>query len=102
MYFVDHNTKMTMWDDPWLLSSLNGDAPQYKRDFHEKLVYFRPQPGMRAQPGNCQIKVQRNHVFEDRYTEIMRQTPDNLKKRLMFEFEGEDGLDFGGPARFVP
>jgi E3 ubiquitin-protein ligase NEDD4 len=102
VYFVDHNTKTTTWDDPRLPSSLDAIVPQYKRDFRRKLIYFRSQPGMRAQPGNCQIKVRRNHIFEDSYAEIMRQTPNDLKKRLMIKFEGEDGLDYGGLARFVP
>ena len=54
---------------------------------------------MRAQPGNCQIKVRRNHIFEDSYAEIMRQAPYDLKKRLMIKFDGEDGLDYGGLSR---
>ena len=99
VYFVDHNTKTTTWDDPRLPSSLDANVPQYKRDFRRKLIYFRSQPAMRAQPGNCQIKVRRNHIFEDSYAEIMRQTPNDLKKRLMIKFDGEDGLDYGGLAR---
>jgi E3 ubiquitin-protein ligase NEDD4 len=99
VYFVDHNTKTTTWDDPRLPSSLDANVPQYKRDFRRKLIYFRSQPAMRVQPGNCQIKVRRNHIFEDSYAEIMRQTPNDLKKRLMIKFEGEDGLDYGGLAR---
>jgi len=31
----------------------------------------------------------------------MRQTPNDLKKRLMIKFEGEDGLDYGGLSRYV-
>ncbi|EIN08066.1 HECT-domain-containing protein [Punctularia strigosozonata HHB-11173 SS5] len=99
VYFVDHNTKTTTWDDPRLPSSLDANVPQYKRDFRRKLIYFRSQPSMRAQPGNCQIKVRRNHIFEDSYAEIMRQTPNDLKKRLMIKFDGEDGLDYGGLSR---
>jgi E3 ubiquitin-protein ligase NEDD4 len=56
---------------------------------------------MRAQPGNCQIKIRRNHIFEDSYAEIMRQTPNDLKKRLMIKFDGEDGLDYGGLSRYA-
>lgn len=100
VYFVDHNTKTTTWDDPRLPSSLDQNVPQYKRDFRRKLIYFRSQPAMRAQPGNCQIKVRRNHIFEDSYAEIMRQTPNDLKKRLMIKFDGEDGLDYGGLSRY--
>ncbi|EIW60741.1 HECT-domain-containing protein [Trametes versicolor FP-101664 SS1] len=99
VYFVDHNTKTTTWDDPRLPSTLDASVPQYKRDFRRKLIYFRSQPAMRNQPGNCQIKVRRNHIFEDSYAEIMRQTPNDLKKRLMIKFEGEDGLDYGGLSR---
>jgi E3 ubiquitin-protein ligase NEDD4 len=99
VYFVDHNTKTTTWDDPRLPSTLDANVPQYKRDFRRKLIYFRSQPAMRAQPGNCQIKIRRNHIFEDSYAEIMRQTPNDLKKRLMIKFDGEDGLDYGGLSR---
>ncbi|EIW85244.1 HECT-domain-containing protein [Coniophora puteana RWD-64-598 SS2] len=99
VYFVDHNTKTTTWDDPRLPSTLDANVPQYKRDFRRKLIYFRSQPAMRAQPGNCQIKVRRNHIFEDSYAEIMRQTSNDLKKRLMIKFDGEDGLDYGGLSR---
>jgi E3 ubiquitin-protein ligase NEDD4 len=101
VYFVDHNTKTTTWDDPRMPSSLDANVPQYKRDFRRKLIYFRSQPAMRTQPGNCQIKVRRNHIFEDSYAEIMRQTPNDLKKRLMIKFDGEDGLDYGGLSRCV-
>lgn len=41
VYFVDHNTKTTTWDDPRLPSSLDQNVPQYKRDFRRKLIYFR-------------------------------------------------------------
>ncbi|KAG8845257.1 hypothetical protein FRB91_001930 [Serendipita sp. 411] len=99
VYFVDHNTKTTTWDDPRLPSSLDQNVPQYKRDFRRKLIYFRSQPALRTQPGNCQIKIRRNHIFEDSYAEIMRQTPTDLKKRLMIKFDGEDGLDYGGLSR---
>ena len=93
------NTKTTTWDDPRLPSTLDANVPQYKRDFRRKLIYFRSQPAMRNQPGNCQIKVRRNHIFEDSYAEIMRQTPNDLKKRLMIKFDGEEGLDYGGVSR---
>jgi len=49
---------------------------------------------MRVRPESCQI--------EDSYAEIMRLMPNDLKKRLMIKFEGEDGLDYGGLSMFVP
>jgi E3 ubiquitin-protein ligase NEDD4 len=100
VYFVDHNTKTTTWDDPRLPSSLDQNVPQYKRDFRRKLIYFRSQPALRILPGQCHVKVRRNHIFEDSYAEIMRQTPQDLKKRLMVKFDGEDGLDYGGLSRY--
>lgn len=99
VYFVDHNTKTTTWDDPRLPSSMDPNVPQYKRDFRRKLIYFRSQPALRPLPGQCHIKVRRDHIFEDSYAEIMRQSSGDLKKRLMIKFEGEDGLDYGGLSR---
>lgn len=99
VYFVDHNTKTTTWDDPRLPSSLDQNVPQYKRDFRRKLIYFRSQPALRILSGQCHVKVRRSHIFEDSYAEIMRQNPNDLKKRLMIKFDGEDGLDYGGLSR---
>lgn len=100
-YFVNHNTKTTTWDDPRVPSAPDTNVPQPKHDFQSKLIYFREQPAMQAQPGNCQIKVRRNHIFEDSYAEIMRQTPNDLKRRLIIKIDGKDGLDQGGLSRFV-
>ena len=99
VYFVDHNTKTTTWDDPRLPSSLDQNVPQYKRDFRRKLIYFRSQPALRILSGQCHIKVRRSHIFEDSFAEIMRQSATDLKKRLMIKFDGEDGLDYGGLSR---
>ena len=99
VYFVDHNTKTTTWDDPRLPSSLDQNVPQYKRDFRRKLIYFRSQPALRILSGQCHVKVRREHIFEDSYAEIMRQNPNDLKKRLMIKFDAEDGLDYGGLSR---
>ncbi|KAL2011734.1 hypothetical protein VTN00DRAFT_4452 [Thermoascus crustaceus] len=99
VYFVDHNTKTTTWDDPRLPSSLDQGVPQYKRDFRRKLIYFRSQPALRIMSGQCHVKVRRGNIFEDSYAEIMRQSASDLKKRLMIKFDGEDGLDYGGLSR---
>ena len=99
VYFVDHNTKTTTWDDPRLPSSLDQNVPQYKRDFRRKLIYFRSQPALRILSGQCHIKVRRSNIFEDSYAEIMRQPAADLKKRLMIKFDGEEGLDYGGVSR---
>jgi len=54
---------------------------------------------MRALPGKCEIKVRRYRMLEDSYGAVMALTADDLKKQLMVNFEGEDGLDYGGVSR---
>ncbi|TRM60509.1 hypothetical protein BD626DRAFT_571583 [Schizophyllum amplum] len=99
VYFVDHNTRTTTWDDPRAPSSVDDNAPQYKRDYRRKLIYFRSQPRMRVLPGKCDIKVRRSHILEDSYAAVMQHSGENLKRRLMINFDGEDGLDYGGVSR---
>ncbi|EKM79495.1 hypothetical protein AGABI1DRAFT_120884 [Agaricus bisporus var. burnettii JB137-S8] len=99
VYFVDHNTRTTSWDDPRLPTNVDDNAPQYKRDYRRKVVYFRSQPKMRVQPGKCELKVRRNNILEDSYGAIMSHSGEDLKKRLMVSFDNEDGLDYGGVSR---
>ncbi|KAI9454451.1 HECT-domain-containing protein [Lactarius psammicola] len=100
VYFVDHNTRTTTWDDPRLPSTVDADAPQYKRDYRRKVVYFRSQPSMRLiADAKCDVRVRRGWVFEDSFSAIMRLRPEDLRKRLMVKFEGEDALDYGGVSR---
>ena len=100
VYFVDHNTRTTTWDDPRLPSSVDADAPQYKRDYRRKVVYFRSQPALRlVNDAKAEVRVRRGWVFEDSFAAVMRLRPEDLKKRLMVRFEGEDGLDYGGVSR---
>jgi len=40
IYFVDHNTRTTMWDDPLLPSTVDADAPQCKRNYRRKIICF--------------------------------------------------------------
>lgn len=100
VYFVDHNTRTTTWDDPRLPSNLDSSAPQYKRDYRRKVIYFRSQPSMRTKEGKCEFKLRRNRVLEDSFATIMKMRGDDLKRRLVVRFEGEDGLDYGGVSRY--
>ncbi|KAF9241124.1 hypothetical protein BU15DRAFT_87357 [Melanogaster broomeanus] len=99
VYFVDHNTRTTTWDDPRLPTNLDASAPQYKRDYRRKVIYFRAQPSMRMKEGKCELKMRRSRVLEDSFTALMRIRGDDMKKRLVIRFEGEDGLDYGGVSR---
>ncbi|CAK5270238.1 unnamed protein product [Mycena citricolor] len=99
VYFVDHNTKTTAWDDPRLPTNPDDNAPQYKRDYRRKVVYFRSQPKMRVLAGKCDVKVRRSRILEDSYAAVMALPAEELKRRLMVSFDGEDGLDYGGVGR---
>ncbi|KAK2465343.1 hypothetical protein APHAL10511_002697 [Amanita phalloides] len=99
IYFVDHNTRTTTWDDPRLPTDVGDNAPQYKRDYRRKVVYFRSQPQMRVLPNKCEIRVRRSRILEDSYSAVMSHTAEDLKRRLMVSFDGEDGLDYGGVSR---
>jgi E3 ubiquitin-protein ligase NEDD4 len=65
------------------------------------MIYFHSQPAMHPQPGECEIKVRPDDLFEDSYAKIMRQTPNDFKRRPIIKFKGMDGLIYGVPARFV-
>ncbi|KIJ17833.1 hypothetical protein PAXINDRAFT_167790 [Paxillus involutus ATCC 200175] len=99
VYFVDHNTRTTTWDDPRLPTNLDASAPQYKRDYRRKVIYFRSQPSMRMKEGKCELKLRRSRVLEDSFAAAMRMRGDDMKKRMVIRFEGEDGLDYGGVSR---
>jgi hypothetical protein len=46
------------------------------------------------------VTVRRDHLLLDAYEQIMSRKPKDFKyHKLMVEFDGEPGLDYGGPAR---
>ena len=48
----------------------------------------------------CDVRVRRRWVFEDCFVAIMRLRLEDLRKRFMVRFEGEDALlDYGGVSR---
>ena len=99
IYFVDHTTKTTTWDDPRLPSSVEENAPQYKRDFQMKLQYFRAQLIKCQDSGNSHVAVRRTNIFEDAYGIVSRLGAKDLRKKMFIKFIGEEGLDYGGVSR---
>ncbi|XP_061612593.1 E3 ubiquitin-protein ligase NEDD4-like isoform X3 [Phyllopteryx taeniolatus] len=102
IFYIDHNTKATQWDDPRLQNSaITGPAVPYSRDYKQKYDYFRKKLKKPDNiPNRFEMKVRRNAVLEDSYRQILLvKRPDLLKARLWVEFEGEKGLDYGGLAR---
>ncbi|XP_067104674.1 E3 ubiquitin-protein ligase NEDD4 isoform X2 [Osmerus mordax] len=102
IFYIDHNTKNTQWDDPRLQNSaITGPAVPYSRDYKQKYDYFRKKLKKPADiPNRFEMKLRRSAVLEDSYRRILSvKRADFLKARLWVEFEGEKGLDYGGVAR---
>ncbi|XP_028298975.1 E3 ubiquitin-protein ligase NEDD4-like isoform X2 [Gouania willdenowi] len=102
IFYIDHNTKTTQWDDPRLQNAaITGPAVPYSRDYKQKYEYFRKKLTKPANiPNRFEMKLRRNAVLEDSYRRILSvKRPDLLKARLWVEFDGEAGLDYGGIAR---
>ncbi|XP_023251484.1 E3 ubiquitin-protein ligase NEDD4 isoform X2 [Seriola lalandi dorsalis] len=102
IFYIDHNTRTTQWDDPRLQNSaITGPAVPYSRDYKQKYDYFRKKLKKPADiPNRFEMKMRRNAVLEDSYRRILSvKRADLLKARLWVEFEGEKGLDYGGLAR---
>lgn len=55
---------------------------------------------MRTKEGKCELKLRRSRVLEDSFAAVMKIRGDDMKKRLVIRFEGEDGLDYGGVSRY--
>ncbi|XP_061100584.1 E3 ubiquitin-protein ligase NEDD4-like isoform X2 [Conger conger] len=102
IFYIDHNTKTTQWEDPRLQNSaITGPAVPYSRDYKQKYEYFRKKLRKPADiPNRFEMKLRRTAVLEDSYRRILSvKRADFLKARLWIEFEGEKGLDYGGVAR---
>uniref|UniRef100_A0A3Q3BZN2 E3 ubiquitin-protein ligase n=1 Tax=Haplochromis burtoni TaxID=8153 RepID=A0A3Q3BZN2_HAPBU len=102
VFYIDHNTKNTQWEDPRLQNAaITGPAVPYSRDYKQKYDYFKKKLKKPADiPNRFEMKLKRNAVLEDSYRRILSvKRPDLLKARLWVEFDGEKGLDYGGVAR---
>ncbi|XP_063703230.1 E3 ubiquitin-protein ligase Nedd-4 isoform X9 [Culicoides brevitarsis] len=102
IFFIDHNTRTTQWDDPRLSNpNIAGQAVPYSRDYKQKYEYLKSQLRKPTNvPNKFEIKVRRASILEDSYRIIMGVSKvDLLKTKLWIEFEGEAGLDYGGLAR---
>ncbi|XP_026287672.1 E3 ubiquitin-protein ligase Nedd-4 isoform X1 [Frankliniella occidentalis] len=102
IFFIDHNTRQTQWDDPRLSNpQIAGPAVPYSRDYKKKYDFLKSQLRKPNNvPNKFEIKVHRSNILEDSYRIISNvNRTDLLKTKLWVEFEGEVGLDYGGLAR---
>lgn len=102
IFFIDHNTRTTQWEDPRMSNpQIAGPAVPYSRDYKRKYEYLKSQLRKPNNvPNKFEIKVVRNNILEDSYRIISSvNRVEILKTKLWVEFEGEVGLDYGGLAR---
>ncbi|XP_069838547.1 E3 ubiquitin-protein ligase NEDD4 isoform X1 [Dendropsophus ebraccatus] len=102
VFYIDHNTKRTQWEDPRLqTAAITGPAVPYSRDYKRKYEYFRKKLKKQLDiPNRFEMKLRRTAIFEDSYRRIIAvKRPEFLKARLWIEFDNEKGLDYGGVAR---
>lgn len=86
------------------LARANARAPApYRRDFEAKLRNFYRKlesKGYGQGPGKLKLNIRRDHLLEDAFNKIMGVSKKELaKSRLFITFNGEEGLDYGGPSR---
>uniref|UniRef100_A0A8C9Z042 NEDD4-like E3 ubiquitin-protein ligase WWP2 n=1 Tax=Sander lucioperca TaxID=283035 RepID=A0A8C9Z042_SANLU len=111
IYFVNHNTRTTQWDDPrtqgmikehplppgWEMK-YTAEGVRYFVDHNSRTTTFKdPRPGFES--GHVKISVSRQTLFEDSFQQIMNVKPYDLRRRLYIIMRGEEGLDYGGIAR---
>src|SRR6266702_8040254 len=96
IYFVDHITRTTMWDDPRL--PVNGRGRRLRAAILSAEDCLLPELPPIAN-AKCDVCVHRRWVFEDSFVATMRLQPGDLRKRLKGKFEGEDAVDYGGVSR---
>ncbi|XP_074603844.1 E3 ubiquitin-protein ligase Nedd4 isoform X2 [Brevipalpus obovatus] len=102
IFFIDHNTKTTQWEDPRLGNpNIAGPAVHYSREYKRKYEYFQSKlPRPSNVPNKLEIKISRNNVFEGSYNIISSiSNPDLLRTKLWIEFDNEEVLDYGGASR---
>ncbi|KAH8380380.1 hypothetical protein KR009_010322 [Drosophila setifemur] len=102
VFYIDHNTRTTQWEDPRLSNpNIAGQAVPYSRDYKQKYEYFKNHIRKPTNvPNKFEIRIRRTSILEDSYRIISSVTKtDLLKTKLWVEFEGETGLDYGGLAR---
>ncbi|XP_075258712.1 E3 ubiquitin-protein ligase NEDD4-like [Convolutriloba macropyga] len=101
VFYVDHNTQATSWEDPRLQKA--GPSVQFNPNYKSKYKAFKSK--LRKAPSSsasCVIKVMRSQLFDTSYdsvTRISKDEPSRFRCKLCIEYVGEAGVDYGGLAR---
>ncbi|XP_025832632.1 E3 ubiquitin-protein ligase HECW2 [Agrilus planipennis] len=85
------------------LSRLRASGPSHRRDFEAKLRSFYRKlesKGYGQGPGKFRLHIRRDRLLEDAFRRIMAASRKELQKgKLCVLWDGEEGLDYGGPSR---
>eukprot|EP00045_Choanoeca_perplexa_P012032 m.129844 g.129844 ORF g.129844 m.129844 type:complete len:760 (+) comp15859_c0_seq2:37-2316(+) len=102
-FFVNHRERKTQWEDPRTGKPAKMEdlevVPGFSRDFARKKAQFRSKLLSNQPSGHHDIPVRRDHIMEDSFQCITKAKPRQLMQRMNVSFQGERGLDYGGPAR---
>jgi len=82
---------------------MNNNRRDYQRNFQAKLRNFYRKlesKGYGQGPQKSKIMVRRDKLLDDARVKVMQLSKHELRKNKLFIcFQGEEGLDYGGPAR---
>jgi len=106
IYFIDHHTRRTTWEDPRFSdSSIAGKKVEYSQDYKYKYEILMRTLGKLDHGSNrdkFEITVRRENIRLDSFDAICRVDRHNVKclrYKLWITFTGEMGLDYGGVSR---
>jgi len=74
-------------------------TPEYRVKFRKKIKTLKALREMKMIHKKNKISINRNNLFSDSFSEIMKLTPYDMKKSLIINYLGESGVDNGGLLR---
>ena len=73
---------------------------EYKIIFENKIKQLRSLNVMKSLDDYTLLEIDRNNLFRDAFNGIMNKSAQELKKRLIIIYKGEEGVDAGGLLRY--
>ncbi len=103
IFFIDHNTRTTQWEDPRISNpSIAGPAIPYNRDYKRKYDYLKSQLKKPSNvPNKFEIKVRRNSILEDSYRQIQFPAHKVREANFVHLFVGIGGDESPSPCRLT-
>ncbi|KCV68463.1 hypothetical protein H696_04757 [Fonticula alba] len=101
IYFVDHSTQTTTWDDPRVPAAAISNAGFDSKTLSKRIDTFFQTKGIVSNNQHREpiIVVHRDHILDSSVIAVNKLRREDIERKLVVKFHGEDGLDFGGVAR---